>query len=87
MNNSIHQISLLLLTSLTLISCNKESVSTSVVKGQGANQAYNILFVMSDDHTASAIGAYQSRLATLDPTPNIDKLATEGTLFKQCICH
>ena len=32
----------------------------------------NILFIMSDDHTTQAIGAYGSRLAKLNPTPNID---------------
>ena len=41
----------------------------------------NILFVMSDDHTCQAIGAYGSRLATLDPTPTIDRLAHNGMRF------
>jgi len=30
----------------------------------------NILYVMSDDHAAHAIGAYGSRLAKLNPTPS-----------------
>ena len=46
----------------------------------------NILFMMSDDHAAHAIGAYQGRLASLDPTPNIDALAAEGMLFKNAFC-
>ena len=29
----------------------------------------NILFIMSDDHAAHAIGAYGGRLAGLNPTP------------------
>lgn len=29
----------------------------------------NILFIMSDDHAAHAIGAYGGRLAALNPTP------------------
>jgi arylsulfatase A-like enzyme len=41
----------------------------------------NILFIMSDDHTTQAIGAYGGRLAALDPTPAIDRLAEEGTRF------
>jgi arylsulfatase A-like enzyme len=41
----------------------------------------NILFIMSDDHTRQAIGAYGGRLAELNPTPTIDTLATEGTRF------
>ena len=35
----------------------------------------NILFIMSDDHAAHAIGAYGSRV---NATPNIDRLAREG---------
>jgi arylsulfatase A-like enzyme len=46
----------------------------------------NILYIMSDDHAAHAIGAYGSRLAKLDPTPNIDRLAKEGILFENCFC-
>jgi arylsulfatase A-like enzyme len=38
----------------------------------------NILFIMSDDHAAHAIGAYGSRV---NATPNIDRLAREGLRF------
>jgi len=41
----------------------------------------NIIFVFADDHAFQAIGAYGSRLAPLDPTPNIDRLASEGMVF------
>ena len=47
----------------------------------------NILFIMSDDHTAQAFGVYGSRLARLNPTPNIDRLAHEGILFENCFCN
>lgn len=46
----------------------------------------NILFIMSDDHTSQAIGAYGSRLARLNPTPTIDRLAREGMLFENAFC-
>jgi arylsulfatase A-like enzyme len=42
----------------------------------------NVLFIMSDDHAAHAVGAYNGRLAALNPTPNIDRLAAEGILFE-----
>ncbi|MEM9018698.1 MAG: sulfatase-like hydrolase/transferase, partial [Verrucomicrobiota bacterium] len=42
----------------------------------------NILYIMSDDHAAHAIGAYGGRLAALDPTPSIDRLAREGMIFE-----
>ena len=42
----------------------------------------NILFIMSDDHASNAIGAYGSRFSSLNPTPNLDRLAKEGILFE-----
>ncbi len=53
--------------------------------GQAA-QRPNIIFIMSDDHTSQAIGAYGSRLAKLNPTPTIDRLAKEGMLFENAFC-
>ncbi len=43
----------------------------------------NILFIMTDDHAAQAIGAYYSRINT---TPHIDRLAAEGMRFTNCFC-
>ena len=51
------------------------------------NKQPNIIYIMSDDHAAQAIGAYGGDLATLNPTPNIDKLASEGMLFKNAFCN
>lgn len=45
-----------------------------------AQQKPNIIYIMSDDHDANAISAYGSQLLA---TPNIDRLAKEGMLFKQ----
>jgi len=42
---------------------------------------------MSDDHTTQAIGAYGSRLAELNPTPNIDALARNGMRFDSVFCN
>ena len=44
----------------------------------------NIIFIMSDDHAAHAIGAYGGRLAKLNPTPTIDRLAAEGMRLTNC---
>jgi arylsulfatase A-like enzyme len=38
----------------------------------------NIIFIMTDDHAAHAIGAYGSRVNT---TPHLDRLAREGALL------
>ena len=43
----------------------------------------HILFIMSDDHAAHAIGAYGSRV---NRTPNIDRLARDGVRFDNCFC-
>ncbi len=53
---------------------------------ESADRAHrpNVLFIMSDDHAAHAIGAYGGRLAALDPTPTIDTLAAEGMLLQNC---
>ncbi|MGC4193229.1 MAG: sulfatase [Thermomicrobiales bacterium] len=46
-------------------------------------QQPNIVFIMSDDHAAHAIGAYGS---VINQTPQIDRLATEGARFDNCFC-
>ncbi|TLX71807.1 sulfatase [Labilibacter sediminis] len=51
-----------------------------------AQEKPNILFIMSDDHSAEAVGAYGSRLAVLNPTPTIDALASEGMLMQNVFC-
>lgn len=45
----------------------------------------NIIFIYSDDHAAHAVSAYRKHLAyalPLPATPNIDRIAQEGVLFK-----
>jgi arylsulfatase A-like enzyme len=44
---------------------------------RGSNRP-NVIFIMTDDHAAHAIGAYGSRVNT---TPHIDRLAREGALL------
>ena len=41
----------------------------------------NIVWIFSDDHSYQTIGAYGGRLQSLNPTPNIDRLASEGMRF------
>ena len=51
------------------------------------NRKPNILFIMSDDHTTQAFGIYGSRLAALNPTPNLDEIAREGMIFDNVFCN
>ena len=45
-----------------------------------AQKRPNIIYIMSDDHDADAISAYNKKLTS---TPNIDRIAKEGILFKR----
>ena len=47
----------------------------------------NVIFIMSDDHAAPALGVYGGILAPLNPTPNLDKLAANGVLFTNAFCN
>ena len=44
-------------------------------------QRPNIIYIMSDDHDADAISAYNKKLIS---TPNIDRIARQGILFTRC---
>lgn len=41
----------------------------------------NILYIMTDDHAAHAIGKYNGRLSAVNPTPTIDSIATQGITY------
>jgi arylsulfatase A-like enzyme len=46
----------------------------------------NIVFFFTDDHAPHAIGAYNGWLKSVNPTPEIDKLAAAGMLFENSFC-
>ncbi len=64
----------LILAALPALACGFSSCSK-------APRQPNILFIMTDDHSAQAISAYGSRLIK---TPNLDRLADEGMRFDNC---
>ncbi|MGY8770024.1 MAG: sulfatase family protein [Pirellulales bacterium] len=55
-------------------------VTSAFVKAETPKQP-NILLLFTDDHATQAIGAYGSEI---NETPNLDRLAKEGMLFKRC---
>ncbi|MEM9659469.1 MAG: sulfatase-like hydrolase/transferase, partial [Planctomycetota bacterium] len=60
-------------------------VAWTATFGSAAEQKRpNVLFIMSDDHTSQAVSAYGGMLASVCPTPNIDRIADEGMLFRNC---
>ena len=74
----------LLLLALPLLA--SDFWGSNVRADDSAQAPPNILFIMSDDHTSQAVGAYQRRLAKLNPTPTIDELAKQGMLFENAFC-
>ena len=60
--------------------------SCSTLKNE-KKQKPNIIYIMSDDHTTQAFGIYNSRLAKLNPTPTLDKIANEGMIFENCFVN
>ena len=61
-----------LLAALALV-----AAPAAAARAQGAARP-NIVYIMTDDHAAHAIGAYGSKVNT---TPHLDRLAREGALF------
>jgi arylsulfatase A-like enzyme len=43
----------------------------------------NIIFIFADDHAAQAMSCYGSRI---NKTPNLDRIAAGGMLFRNCFC-
>lgn len=48
------------------------------------NQKFNVLFIISDDLTSTALSCYGN---TVCKTPNIDRLAERGTRFTRAYCQ
>ncbi len=66
---------------LILTGCKQESKSVAEPERP---ERPNIIFIMSDDHAYQAISAYGGTLASLAPTPNIDRISEEGMRFDRC---
>ena len=78
LNNKFKFFFVLNTTLVMLVSCKTQIKSEEVTKKP------NIIYIMSDDHTTQAFGIYGSRLASLNPTPTLDKIAKEGIIFNNC---
>ena len=76
----MHRKATLFLFALSLMSICGTTVA------QNGNDRPNILFIFSDDHALNAISAYAGPLADIAPTPNIDRIAKEGALFRNSFC-
>lgn len=69
-----------LLLLISLMACKNKPEATNQ---KNRAKKPNIVFIMADDHAVKAISAYGSEISKLAPTPNIDRLAENGTIFQQ----
>lgn len=46
-------------------------------------QRPNIIYIMTDDHAYQALSAYGHPISKCAPTPNIDRIASNGMIFRQ----
>ncbi|MEQ9406084.1 MAG: sulfatase [Fuerstiella sp.] len=60
--------------------------ASAVAAGRSKADRPNIVFIFTDDHAPHAIGAYEGWLKDVNPTPNIDRLAADGMLFRNSFC-
>ncbi len=70
------------LTSLLLACTAVAAPASASAQSSDATSRPNILFLFTDDHATQAIGAYGSRI---NQTPNLDRLAAEGMLFRRAL--
>ena len=75
MNNSLNN-GLIAAPALTLAALS--SVSCSDKHAQEQHKPYNIVYIMTDDHTAQMMSCYDKRFAH---TPNLDRIARDGVIF------
>ncbi|NJB84282.1 arylsulfatase A-like enzyme [Lewinella marina] len=68
-----------LLLALILGSCGPAPETESSAGTQARNGRPNIIFIMSDDHAQRALSAYTDELTE---TPNLDRIADGGMLFR-----
>ncbi len=77
MRSYIHPSSILPLALLTCLGASTMAKADT----SSASPKPNILWIFSDDHSYQTIGAYGKRFKSLNPSPNIDRIANEGIRF------
>lgn len=79
-------ISFILISLLVLQSCKENKSEANNTDVTENSKRPNIIYIMADDHAAQAISAYGHPIGQLAPTPNIDRLAKNGAIFKNNFC-
>ena len=81
------QVFIILICLFVFQSCkNEDNKGSNNSETKENYQRPNIIYIMADDHAEQAISAYGHPVSQLAPTPNIDRIANEGALFKNNFC-
>lgn len=67
-----------------VLACLYYGVLPSSAAKADKKKRFNVLFIISDDLTATALSCYGNKVSK---TPNIDRLAGEGTRFTRAFCQ
>lgn len=65
-------------------SLSTDQPSAKAAESKAADQKYNVLFIISDDLTSTALSCYGNKVCH---TPNIDRIAARGTRFTRAYCQ
>ena len=65
-------------------SLSTDQPSAKAAESKAADQKYNVLFIISDDLTSTALSCYGNEVCH---TPNIDRIAARGTRFTRAYCQ
>ena len=76
----------LLCIAIIFQSCKNEKENNANSDAVESSKQPNIIYIMADDHAEQAISAYGHPISQLAPTPNIDRIAKDGALFKNNFC-
>ena len=82
---TILKYSFLLLILIAITFC-KNKPSDIALFSEANGSKPNIIYIMADDLTTQAISSYGGIYKDIAPTPNIDRIATEGMLFQDVMC-
>ena len=77
---------ILLLTTLVILAGCEAQKKKQSGSTDPAQTRPNIVFIMTDDHAEQSISAFGHPISKLAPTPNIDRIAKNGALFRNNFC-